>query len=45
MHDVGQDSSCHIIEITQCSIELKSDIKVLNVSNNQSKIASTIVFD
>ena len=45
MNDVGQDSSCHIIEITKCSTELKADIKVLNDPNNQSKIESMIVFD
>ena len=45
MNDVGQDSSCHIIEITKCSTELKADIKVLNDPNNQSKIKSMIVFD
>ena len=44
MDDVGQDSSCHVIEITKCSTELKSDMKVLNDSNNQSKIKSMIVF-
>ena len=44
MNDVGQDSSCHVIEITKCSTELKSDMKVLNDSNNQSKIKSMIVF-
>ena len=45
MNDVGQDSSCEIIEITKWSTELKSDMKVLNDSNNQSKIKSMIVFD
>ena len=44
MHDVGQDSSCHVIEITKCSTELKSDMKVLNDSNNQSKIKSMNCF-
>ena len=45
VNDVGQNSSCHIIEISKCSTELKSDIKCLNDSNNQSKIKSMIVFD
>jgi len=45
MNDVWQDSSCHIIEINKCSTELKSDIKVLNDSNNQSKIENMIVFN
>ena len=45
MNDVWQDSSCHIIEINKCSTELKSDIKVLNDSNNQSKIETMIVFN
>jgi len=45
MNDIWQDSSCHIIEINKCSTELKSDIKVLNDSNNQSKIETMIVFN
>ena len=45
VNDVGQNSSYHIIEISKCSTELKSDIKCLNDSNNQSKIKSMIVFD
>ena len=45
MNDVGQDSSCHIIEITKCSTEFKSNIKIYNDSNNQSKIERTIVYD
>ena len=45
MNDIWQDSSCHIIEINKCSTELKSDIKVLNDSNNQSKIENMIVFN
>ena len=45
INDVRQYFSCHIIEITKCSTELNSDIKVLNDSNNQSKILSTIIFD
>ena len=45
MNDVGQDSSCHIIQITKYSTELKSNIKIYNDSNNQSKIENMIVFD
>ena len=45
MNDVGQDSSCHIIQITKYSTELKSNIKIYNDSNNQSKIERAIVYD